>query len=356
MAALPTTGLKMSAVATALGVSTSDIDLENLCTHANVNVWARYKPGYLKAGAGADFFIVYQEPQGIGFTDPRGIDAEYGHNKESFKLGDFRGYDHASDAPYGAFPSSTIEFSSGTSTSFGISVTFYVEDINMKSNSSSAYREQHGFADLTHVHILDASDNSIEGTAAIPSPGGNVSLPVDGVAMSQGVPVTKTYHIAFGVDSTHWSVKLGTLDGAGGIGTITVLRLEAAKVNGAQFIDTSFGGGDNPPYSSCEITGSTTYAIASSDTATFKFAATDAFRCYHAGGSDYYKNIAATWFVKGFHENPNTEYEYKDANIASNNATNTVDLGGTWVDTPPHSTWEDGDSITLVLRDLTINF
>lgn len=352
--ALPTTAISISAVKTAL--SSISYDLGTLCRDSNVNPWSRYKPGYLKADATADKFVERVTPRGASYTDPRGNNVDSGTPLEVFRLGDFRGYNHSADAPYLSEPGATIEFGSGTSTSFGISLTAYVKEVNWAADSGDEYRERHGWADLTHIHVLDASDDSIIDSAVIPAIGGSVSLDLDGVAMSQGVPVTKTYHLAFGVDTTHWSVKLGTRYGADGISDVTVLRLEEAEVVGATFIDTSFGGGANDPYSSVQIVGTENYAITGTDTATFRFTTLDAFRCYHSGGSDYYKNIAATWWVKGFHENPATEYEYKNGNIASNNAVNTVDLGGTWVDTPPHISWEDGDKIILILRDLTINF
>jgi hypothetical protein len=353
--ALGSSNITMSAVATALGVSTSDIDLKNLCTNAAVNIWSRYKPGYFKTDGSSDNWLTYQAPRGGGTTDPRGTDSDVGHALETYKLGDFRGYDHDSDPPYAVYPSSTVEFGSGESTSYGITFTFYVEDVNWGSGSGDAYREQHDIADLTHVLLLDAADDSIEDAVAIPSMGSFATLTPDGISMSQGVPVTKTYHIAFGTSETNWAVKLGDYQGADGIFSLTVLRLEPAKVSGAIFVDTNFTGGDNDPYNSVEILGSNTNRINGTTQAIWDYSTLNAWRCYHSSGYDDYRSISADWYVKGFNENPTTEYFVKTANISSNGANNTIDLN-TMSDTPPHSSWEDGDNMVLVLRNLTINF
>lgn len=352
--ALPFTAISISAVETALGASTKN--LRSLCVHVNVNPWARYKPGYLEADGSADKFVIYQEPQGASYTDPRGNNVDSGTPLEVFRLGDFRGYNHSADAPYLSEPGATIEFGSGTSTSFGISLTAYVKEVNWAADSGDEYREQHGWADLTHIHVLDADDDSIIDSAVIPSIGGFVSLDLDGVAMTQGVPVTKTYHLAFGVDSTHWSVKLGTRYGADGISDVTVLRLEAPEALNAIFVDSSFGGGANDPYTSVEILGSNTNRIVGSNQVIFDYSTLNAWRCYYSGGTDDYRSIDADWYIKGFHENPATEYQVNSSMaFQSNGANNTVTLSS-MIDTPPHSTWEDGDKMVLVLRNLTINF
>lgn len=354
--ALGATSISTAAVNTELGSpygATTSRTIKNLCTHANVNPCSYGRPGYWDIGATADKFIFYQAPRGLTSTDPRGT--YNGSDKEVYHLGDFRYYNNSAITPYAGFPSSTIEYGSTTTTANG-SITVYVGEMDWAQPGTPAHYHENDWATMTNVHILDSSDDSIVDSATIPASGGNVSLDWSISMPTAGSTYSKTYHVAFGVDATHWSFKMGTDQSLGGVGTVTVKRLSAAAVAGASFDDTSFTGGDNDPYTSCDIIGTENYAIASTDTATFRFTTLDAFRCYYSGGSDDYRSIAATWYVKGFNENPATEYEYKDANIASNDAANTVDLGGTWVDTPPHSTWEDDDNIALILRDLTINF
>ena len=355
MAALPTTSLTMTAIGTALGNASRN--LSTLCTDSNINAFARYKPGYLDAGATADKWMFWQEPQGSGTTDPRGLNPDGGGSLEVFRMGDFRGYDHDSDPAYAGFSGTTIQFPNGTGTSSGISIPFYAEDVNWAADSSDLYREQHGMPELTHVLALDASDNSIQGAELIPAIAGNVDIDLDGVTLPAGTLVTKTYHIAFGVDATHWSVKLGTLDGAGGIGDVKMIQLLAPIINGVTFDDTSFTGGDNDPYAGCNTVGSNTNRF-SGNTAIWDYSTLSAWKCFYThdgGGDDDYRSIAATWYIKGFIENPATEYEVKTANFVSNGGNNTVDLSS-MVDSPPRGYWKDGDNIFLILRDLTINF
>ena len=351
--ALGTTNLTMTQVATALGAATTNIDLKALCTHASVNVWSRYKSGYLESDGSADNFIQYQAPQGGGTTDPRGTDSDVGHALETYKLGDFRGYNHSAAAPYVSWPTTVHTYPSGTGTATGLTRTFYAQEVEW--DDAGVYRATNNWAGFSHVHLLDDDNaDAFVGTAAIPALNGNVAISLNAITLTPGVTLTKNYHAAFGVDSTHWSVKLGTLDGAGGIGTVKVLELLPPAITDAIFSDTSFTGGANDPYTSAIVTGSNTNRF-SGTTAIWDYSTLDAWRCYYSGGSDYYRNIAADWYIKGFVENPATEYFVKTANFASNGANNTVDLT-TMSATPPRTYWADGDNITLVLKNLTINF
>lgn len=351
--ALGATNISTAAVNTELGSPygpTATRTIKDLCTYASINPCSFGRPGYWDVGGTADKFIFYQAPRGVSFTDPRG--SYNGTDKEVYHLGDFRYYNHSAITPYASFPVSTIEYGSGTSTANG-SITLYVGEMDW-AQSSPAHNSENDWTSITHVHLLDASDDSIVDTATLPVSGGSASLDWS-ISMPSYSTYAETFHIAFGVTDSTWAFKMGTDQGLGGIGTITVKRLAPAQCTGATFIDTSFGGGANDPYNSVEIMGTKTYNLPTSTTATFVFSALDAFRCYYSGGSDDYRNIAATWYIRGFHENPATEYEVKDANIVSNGGTNNVNLGS-MVDSPPHGSWEDGDSIVLVLRDLTINF
>jgi hypothetical protein len=352
--ALGTTNISTAVVNTELGSPyTTPRLVSDLCTHANVQKWSRYKPGYFYPEATSDKFIWYQVPRGSGYIDPRGTNSDDGGNKESYRLGDFRGYNHTASAAYVTFPSATIEFASGTGTSFGISRTFYAEEIDWENDG--VYRESHNWAGpITHVHMLDALDDSIQGTATLPAISGNVSIPLDGVSLTPGVLVTKTYHLAFGVDSTHWNLKLGTNYGAGGIGDVKMLELNARQIYPAAFDDSSFGGGANDPYNAVDIQGTNTNRFNGATQAIWDYATTSAWRCYYTG-SDYddYGNITADWYIKGFKGQLTTEYLAASAMaFASNGANNTVTLP---VSGSP-STFSDGDEISLILRNLTINY
>ena len=294
-----------------------------------------------------------QPPRGLGYSDARGT--YNGSDKEVYHLGDFRYYNHSAITPYCNFPAGIIEYGSSVSSATGLSRTVYVGEMDWK-QTSPEHNTENDWSTQANVHLLNASDDSIEGTAAIPASGGNVDISVDDIPMpTPGATVTVTYHVAFGIDATHWSFKMGTDQGLGGIGTIQVRRGVAPTVSGAIFIDTSFGGGANDPYSSVQIIGSNTNRINGSTQAIWDYSTLDAWRCYHSSGTDDYRNINADWYIRGFHESPSTEYLVGNANVASNGANNTVDLS-TMSATPPHSSWEDGDNMVLVLRNLTINF
>lgn len=361
--ALPTTGITASAIATALGNASRNF--KTLCTDTNLNPWSRYKPGYLKSDGTADKFVEWQPPRGGGFTDPRGYNSDSASSLEGYRLGDFRGYNHSAVLPYLSEPGSTIEFGSGTATSSGISLTFYAGETNWAIDSA-VYRETSWWVSpFTHVHALDASDDSICGTALLPAIGGNVSIPLDGVSMTQGIPVTTTYHLAFGIDSTHWNIKLGTRYGADGISDVTVLRLQARQITEVNWDDTSITGGTNDPYADVTTPGGTTNYFTGVNVATWEFDAIHpAFDCYytHSGtGTDSYTRMNADWLIKGFKDEPSAEYIVGTANLYGNGGTNSVTLpagglvrSGGGANSPNQFT--DGDNITLILRNITIVF
>ena len=112
MAALPTTGITTSMVASAIGAATNDVG--RLCTHPNINKWSRWKPirmnkltgitiGDIQAVRGGLDFIEFDNLSDLlsfyrnnlsysfDYLRPRG-----GNNNpsEPYRLGDFRNYDH----------------------------------------------------------------------------------------------------------------------------------------------------------------------------------------------------------------------------------------------------------------------
>ncbi len=360
MALLPTTSLTTTAIGNAL--SNASRNLRVLCTDVNLNNWSRYKPGYFESDGSADKFLTYQAPQGGGFTDPRGFNSDSQSSLEGYRMGDFRAYNHDANIPYVQFPSVTIEFGSGTSISFGISITFYAEEVDW--SNTGVYRSTNNWPTFTHVHALDASDDSIQGTAVLPAIGGNVSIPLDGVSLIQGSIVTKTYHLAFGVDSTHWSIKLGANYGAGGIGDVDMLQLNARIILEADFDDITITGGANDPYTDVTIPGGTTNSFAGSNVATWKFDGSNpSFRCWYNSGASFddYTRLNADWLIKGFKDEPSAEYIVGTADIFGNSGSNSVTLppggllrSGGGANSP--NTFGDGDNITLIFRNITIVF
>ena len=110
-----------------------------------------------------------------------------------------------------------------TGTATGLTVPFYAQEVEW--SDLGVYRETNNWPGFTHVLALDDDDsNAIIGSVALPGIGGNVDIPLDDITLIPGVTVTVNIHIALGIDATHWSVKLGTLDGAVGIGQVKVLE------------------------------------------------------------------------------------------------------------------------------------
>ena len=109
----------------------------------------------------------------------------------------------------------------------------------------------------------------------------------------------------------------------------------------------------NDRYTSVQILGSNTNRFNGSNQAIWDYSTTSAWRCYYSGGYDDYRSIDADWYIKGFKSSPTTEYLAASSSaFASNGANNTVTLpvGGS------PSTFVDGDEISLVLKNLTINY
>ena len=67
----------------------------NVCSHANVNRYSKYKPGHWEITSGVMTFY----PQGSS-TDLRGHDDELSAEAGRYTLADFRGYNHSAIAPH----------------------------------------------------------------------------------------------------------------------------------------------------------------------------------------------------------------------------------------------------------------
>ena len=362
--ALGSTNISTGAVNTELGSPyTTPRLIKNLCTYTSMNPFSFGTPGYWDIGATGDKFIFWQLPRGTGYTDPRGT--YNGTDKESYHLGDFRYYNHSAITPYCNFPAGTTEYGYGTSTATGLSRTVYVGEMDWKQTLPEHYSEN-DWATMTNVHLLDAFDDSIAGTASIPVSGGNANISITAFSISPaGTPVTKTYHVAFGIDATHWSFKMGTDQGLGGIGTITALQLAARAQLDADWTDaatTNITGGANDPYTDVTIPGGTTESFSGTNVAIWQFdGANPSFRCWYNSGASYddYTRMNADWLIKGFKDEPTAEYIVGTAQIYGNSGNNSVTLpaggltrSGGGANSP--NTFSDGDNITLIFENITI--
>lgn len=74
----------------------NNLDLGALCISDKVNPYARFRPGYWIM---QNTILTFIKPRGATYTDARGTDPEIGTNKEVYKLGDFRGYNHRARTP-----------------------------------------------------------------------------------------------------------------------------------------------------------------------------------------------------------------------------------------------------------------
>lgn len=99
MAALPTTGISTTLVKNAIGTSTNDVG--SLCTHPNVNIWSEYAPCKVDKTEGLTDaeFKKYKWKYITTFNSTSGSFVAYNIPTDRFRLGDFRGYDHATPKP-----------------------------------------------------------------------------------------------------------------------------------------------------------------------------------------------------------------------------------------------------------------
>lgn len=114
---LPTTGISTTLVNNTIGAGSHDV--RELCTFINVKSYSRHRPGYYYI----DEFnsISYRVPRGGSVADPRG-------GVESFKLGDFRKYNHSALAYklISSFPD--IRLNNGAS--YTIPVSFFTGEVD----------------------------------------------------------------------------------------------------------------------------------------------------------------------------------------------------------------------------------
>ena len=111
MAALPTTGITTSMVASAIGAGSNDVG--TLCTHPNINKWSKYKPVSYNSVVGlteADFKIAnygftVSAVDGSSTINSTVLSRSWLYSKPTggalspYRLGDFRGYDHNEQPP-----------------------------------------------------------------------------------------------------------------------------------------------------------------------------------------------------------------------------------------------------------------
>jgi len=356
--ALGTINISTGAVNTELGSPyTTPRIVRNLCIHANVNPCSFGRPGLWDIDGTGDRFIFFQKPRGSGYTDPRG--SYNGTDKESYHLGDFRLYNNSAVIPYCDFPATTIEYPSGTTVATP-SVTIYVGEMDWKQTLPEHYSEN-DWPTLTNIHLLDASDDTIVGTAAIPSSGGNVSIQTSILMAAEGGTYSETYHVAFGIDATHWSIKMGSDQGLGGIGTITVKRLQSRQIQDVIYVGTVTGG-VNPVYDNMRTYGATTESFSGTNVARWEFFEISPFEARRSGYPTFFATrIDADWLIKGFKDEPDAEYIVKTAQVYGNNANNDVTLpaggltrSGGGANSP--NQFGDGDNIVLLLENIDIIF
>lgn len=346
--ALGTTDITTTAVGNAIGNISRNVGV--LCTSTTINKWSKNRPGYLTIVTQE---LAYQAPRGGAYTDPRGTDSESGTDKEGYKLGDFRGYNHSAQIPYCDFVSGIIRYAYGTTTATP-SRTFYVGEVDWK-QASPLYRQTNIWADLENVHLLDI-DNSyaILGSAAIPAENGNVSIPLSISIPTAGVTVTKNIQIGMGIDSTHTSFRLGNVYSAVGIGSVSVHQnTQQEDITLALFQYLVWDG-------TTSITGAddTTDAIIinvsskgfNSNTQLFAVLGASAIETSYLGANiHHYRNVTGTGYMRGFN---GTTTEYLMGTVTLNyNTTETFDLPAT----APHTPTVEGDILEIIIYNPAVS-
>ena len=349
--ALPETNITTTLVGNAIGNSSRNVGV--LCTAPTINKWSRYRPGYFYPYADANKYLTFQAPRGGGYTDPRGTDTEINDNKEGYKLGDFRGYNHTAIIPYIDEMSAITYGSSDAGTASSRGVTFYLGEVNWKMLEETVYRSLNNLVEPLYL-ILTDEGSTIKGSALLPTgTNGNITISYNFTVPNAGNSANFTARIGFGVTAGTINYRLGNNYGAVGERTFSIICLAPKAIYAVQFDDTNITGGDNPPYISIQGIGVTDNYFSGTNAAVWKFTTLDAFESYTGSITDYYRNITADWYIKGFSANPSTEYLAKTASsFASNSAANTVTLP---VSGSP-STFTDGDEIILILRNIDINY
>lgn len=341
------TTVNTTTIKTALGATTTNI--RELCTHANLNPWSVYRPGYWYESANT---LTYRPPRGGAFTDTRGNNPETGRSLETYRFGDFRGYNHSAVIPTMTAPSDLTYGSSSAGSSVTRGITVYVGEFDW-AGSQTVYRALNALTTpVSYVYVLDAADAD-KGSALLPATNGNVTVNYSFTVPNAGSFEDFTVKVAFGDSSTIF-YKLGNSYGALGEDIFRVTTLAARVIYAVQFDDTYITGGDNPPYTSIEGIGTTDNYFTGTNTAVWKFNDTSALKAWYNYPTDYdlFINITADWYIKGFASSPTTEYLAKSSSafVSGGNNTVTLPVGGS------PSTFGDGDKISLILRNISINY
>ena len=142
--ALPTTNITTAMVRNELGAATNNVGA--LCTHPNINKWAKYKPVRYQKNGGLTESERASVSYGLSLMPAGSLEnliQSYNSNSEGviyakpnggnypFRLGDFRGYTHNAQQPYGLSNSESVftEGSGSTRASFNrIDLSFLPEN------------------------------------------------------------------------------------------------------------------------------------------------------------------------------------------------------------------------------------
>lgn len=97
--ALPNTNISVTMVKQAIGSGSNDVG--TLCTHPNINIWSEYAPCKVDKIEGLTDaeFKKYKWKYITTFNSASGSFIAYNIPTDRFRLGDFRGYDHATPKP-----------------------------------------------------------------------------------------------------------------------------------------------------------------------------------------------------------------------------------------------------------------
>lgn len=348
--ALGLTNISTTVVKAEIGSSSDNIGL--LCTDANINVWSRYKPGYLTVAA---TYITYQPPRGGFITDPRGLDPDWNLSVEAYKIDDFRGYNHSAIAPT-LNATADMEYQSSEAGQAGSrGITFNFGEVNWKMLEETTFRSLNFLIEPLYLILTDESTN-IKGSALLPATiGGYETITYNFTVPAQGATVQYTARIAFGITDSNIAYWLGNNYGAIGTRTFNVKCLYPRQIGGVTWDDFYITGGLNPPYTSIDPQGTTANLFTGTNVATWKYVDVNAFRAYYDYPTLYddCKSITANWYIKGFKGQTSVEYLAKTQSVfQSNSAANSVTLP---VSGSP-ATFGDGDVIILILRNITINY
>ncbi len=340
--ALALINISTNLVGNEIGNSSRNVGI--LCTAPEINQWSRARPGYLYID-GTTKEITYHPPAGHATTDPRGANPDTNSLGEDFNLGDFRGYNHSAVTPdLGALPD-IIYASSQAGLTVSRTLTFYIGEVNW-ANSGTIYRELNNFLNLLYANVVDNSTLAVIGGAALSgiALNGSIDVSFSYTLPAAGNTIALTVFGAFGIDATHWSAKLGNR-------SFNATVLLAALITGTQWDGSAISGGTTPPYSGLVFNTQGNYLSAGN---ILHFVMSDLAPFQVLNGSsviEYFHEITADVWVKGFYGQSSTEYLIGTAlSLFGNSADNAFTLPAGL----SPSTYGDGDVLTLVLKNVNL--